>query len=418
MRKINIYVLSLLMLLSLLATYITGLKAHYIVLFVSLLYAARCFIIKPRYIKFNKGIYTIFIYIKIIIVYLIILTTVYLIQSPNAGLSKLRDIFAQLNYMILYLIIFIYAANMIIEKSIASKNIEKMLILYLYIYYIWYNIVYIVQNSSVAHNAYYACLGLILLSNAIDKLLYKKMQNLLRIVYILQIIALILMPIMGYLRGATLSLMVILAVHMLSIVRDKRSNKLISAILMVAILAMSINVLTSKQYIKKFEETNIYGYSRPQDILGAYTSNSESNRDVRITWWSGILATLSSSPIWGTAFMFEFQPFGTYTSNASMLHNYYASIVVDTGSIVIILYVIIVIGAIKAAIKQIKKGKNRIVKYICWNIAIMSTYATNAYGHVWHIAIAMAILHSYALLKMYGYEEKEITWNNTNEGIV
>lgn len=47
-----------------------------------------------------------------------------------------------------------------------------------------------------------------------------------------------------------------------------------------------------------------------------------------------------------------------------------------------------------------RAGELECVKYISWNIALISTYITNCFGYVWRVSSVMGLLHAYAIVKL------------------
>lgn len=335
----------------------------------------------------NKYVFTLS---KISFVYVVILFLLYKINSTNmiTGYGIFR--------MLAYSNIFIFIAYMQSNNTVDNNIIRKLLYAFIYTYYIYYNVWYYVNYEIVPHNAYIACLGLILYSDTLYKLIYKNISITARMVLILVILILIMIPILAVLRGATITLFLITLIQLFYIAK---TNKL-RIVLAIFVLILGIIVLSSQSFEHAFtSQANIYGYTKPQDIITSIT-REDRNRDVRIFWYNEIVTVLRRSPIWGTVYEFRFSPFGIDEATASGLHNYYASMLVDTGLVAFMLYLIIIVRVYKRGNRSIIAGNTVYIKYICWNIAIMSTLFTNCFGHVWRTSGVLALLHAYAIVQL------------------
>lgn len=389
MKNYNIYIVGLLLLCSLLAPYIMVIKPRIIVFILTMILGMRTlktFKIHTYRKRCEKSLYNIS---KISYIYVIILFIAYKLNSTYMFSGD------QIFHMLAYANIFIFIANMLYNSANINNIIRTLLYIYLYISYISYNISYYIQSGEIAHNAYYACLGLILFSDSLHNLLYNKLSAKMRIISIIQTIVLIIMPILAILRGATLTLVLIILIQIIYI---NKAN-ILRIVLTIFVFALVVLIISSPEYVNTFASRGIYGYSKPQDIMQSVL-DEDINRNIRMAWLEEVEKTVKKSPIWGTAYTFQFYPFGTDQANTSMLHNYFAGMIVDTGMVTFLLYLLILVKVLKNGHKSIRKGKTTNIKYICWIIAIISTLYTNCYGHIWRTSLTMALLQAYAIIEL------------------
>lgn len=276
-------------------------------------------------------------------------------------------------------------------NMVTNQRMKVILRIYLYTYYLSYNIMYIAQHGGVPHNALVACLGLLLLSDALNKLIYEKKTARQTIWVSIEVVFLVIMPILAILRGATITMGMILVIQAMYVAKAT----VMRVILFVAVIVSILLIITSSQYVSIFASKDLYGYTKPSDILSSITEE-DSNRDIRIEWLDEAATVIKKAPLFGTMLQFTFHPFGK-EEDSSMLHNYYAGLIVDTGIITLLCYILIVTRAMINGHRSIAAGNVRNVTYICWLVAIMSTLYTNCYGHIWNAGLPMFVLQAYAI---------------------
>jgi hypothetical protein len=270
------------------------------------------------------------------------------------------------------------------------------MIVYIYSYYLFFNTYGLILTGRIPHNAFIACLGIILFVNTYYSLLYKHHRFIINILMILFLVFLIVMPILAVLRGASLTLVAIIIVLLLSSRRKFTSR----VIVLTFGVVLALFILTSDSIVTYFNESQHYGYVRPSDMISVL-GESDPNKEVRINWWKDVLLSGKGTALFGTAFNYTFDPFNRGESSSDMLHNYYMSMLVDGGLLLLLLYTSLIVLAFRKAINVLGKGSDISVKYVCWNIALISTYSTNAYGHRWDTAVAMSLLQAYSILRIY-----------------
>ena len=370
---------------------------YYLDLVITLVLGFRILFTKPFHISrisFGGKVYN---YCRIAFVFLLLLMIpYYLLVLENSGNIARRSINELLCDIVVYMYFFVYLGNFIKDRLQFNQSIHKVIMVYVVVYYVYYNINSFMMYGKVAHHAYYACLGLILLSNVLYKLLYTKIKTKSKLFYLSVAIILTVMPILAVLRGATMTTVLVYLIMLLF-----RRGKVINTLILISIiLALFVIITSSGKFQDTFEDSNSYGYSRPEDMLTAYTGD-DANRDVRFDWSTLAFDTFIQNPLIGSAYLFEFDPFGnSHYGGGYALHNYYAALLVDTGFLLGLFYIIILFKIILISIKSKAQNNAQIPKYLGWTVAIVSTNATNAFGHVWSVSLAMHIILAYAVLKI------------------
>jgi len=332
---------------------------------------------------------------------LLALSVLYIFRGNSLNLNTSRNIREQIVYMGLYGYIFVFIAIMIKYNAVYHAKLAKIITIYLSTFYIFFNVFYIITNGKVAHNASYACIGMILFSNSLYKLLYMKQSTRKYMFTLIESVLLFSMPILAFLRGATFTTIIILILQILFLSRNRARS-----FFMILIMGSIIVWIFSSDYISGyFKEENPYEYESQIEMSQALTSN-DSNKDVRLMWWGNAIKASISSPVIGYAYRYDFLSFNNANMSAAGLHNYFISMIVDTGYITFLLYLIILLMATINGIKRIKAGDSECIKYISWNIALISTYGTNCFGHVWRASAIMGLLHAYAIVKLLSPSRK------------
>ncbi len=298
-----------------------------------------------------------------------------------------------INYAYFPIFIIIFSSGKIILHKLL-----KLFIIVLAIYYILYNVSYYINFNRAAHNAFSACVGLMLLSIVSYNIVYNKHNYIHQLLLYFIFILLILMPILAVLRGATFTMLVIIAIQIFTSRKHLPKQTLLILLGSVVVVLLFSNELMINIFTKGSED--FYNYDTPLDMVSALNT-PDPNRDVRLGWWISVQRTFRSSPLWGTALSYTFSPFGRYTANASMLHNYYLSMIVDGGLLLFLPHLFIIIAATRKGIKKYIKGHREIIMFLCWNIAIISTYFSNAYGHRWDTSVILSFAQAYIVVYFY-----------------
>jgi len=377
-------------------TALAGYKVYYLDLAITLVLGFRILLTKPYHITRKTFEGKVYNYCRVAFVFLLFLIIPYylLFEANSSNIAK-RSVNELLCDIVVYMYFFVYLGNLIKDRLQLNQSIYKIIMAYAVVYYVYYNINSFMIHGKVAHNAYYACLGLILLSNVLYKLFYTKIKKW-KLFYVSAAITLTVMPILAILRGATATMVVIYFVMLVF-----RRRKIISTLVQLsAILLVIIVILSRESVLVFFEESNDYGYSRPEEMLSAYTE-TDANRDIRVDWFELAFDSFMQNPLIGSAYSFGFDPFDrSHFGGGYALHNYYAAILVDAGFLLILFYISIFFKVILISIKFRAQNNTEIPKYLGWTVAVISTNATNAYGHIWHISLAMHLILAYAILKL------------------
>ncbi len=335
---------------------------------------------------------------------LLLLSVVYVFRSDSLFSDVPRNLREHTVYMALYGYIFVFTAIIIKFKAIYSIKLAKAINVYLFLYYI----VQTISARTIPHNAYIACIGMLIFSNGLYKLLYSKRQNISFLITIIQVITFISMPILAYLRGASFTTIVILATQLLFQSHNRVRN--ISILIVISVLTM---FLFSSNYISTyFKDNNTYEYESVLQMSDALDMSDE-NKNIRFVWVQETIEYSISSPLIGYVYNYTFPSFNNSISGAAGLHNYYLSMIVDTGYITFFLYLCILLLATFNGIKRIRSGDTTCIIYISWNIALISTYSTNCYGHIWSTSSVMGLLHAYAIVKLLTPSPKNPNKNNS-----
>ena len=326
---------------------------------------------------------------------LLLISVLYIYRSSSSFSNEVRNLREHIVYMSLYGYIFVFIAVIIKFELIYNIKLAKAISAYLYLFYIVLNTVSLYFNHIVPHNAYLACVGMLLFSNVLYNFLYTRQQSISFLYTLFVIVILFSMPILAFLRGATFTTILILVTQLFFLSRNRIRN--ITVIILIG--AFTTLILSSNFMNDYFKETNIYEYESALEMSNALTQ-SDHNKDVRFIWWKEAIGNSISSPVIGYAYSYSFSSIGNSAGSAAALHNYYLSMIVDTGYITFLLYLYILLLATFNGIKRIKSGDTTCIKYISWNVALISTYSTNCYGHVWSASSVMGLLHAYAIIKL------------------
>ena len=239
--------IGLLLFIGLIEPFTANFNLHYFILLLALSSGFRSLLRKPGRFITSNSTRLVYNLSRIAFIYLLFLSCMYLVNMQYADNHVTeRGFFAQMNYSILYALIFIYMTNYIIDGAIYSTKVYNTLLGYVVIKYISHNLIYSFQSHGVVHSAALGCFGLILLTNTLDKLLFRKNRIIVKLILLIQLVVLVVMPIMAYLRGSTIGLVLIIGLYFTYQLFTKgnvKSNKVLSALIIILTLTIAVIML-------------------------------------------------------------------------------------------------------------------------------------------------------------------------------
>lgn len=221
------------------------------------------------------------------------------------------------------------------------------------------------------HSAFYACMTMIALGYYLSKL-YQKNNYYEQIKIFVAIILLLLFPVLGALRSASILTALIIAIRFIN-----KRQMVINITILSLIIAFAFFVIPELEQTRLLVGGNQTLYT-PSEMLQSY-SVSDPNASIRFEFWGEALSAFFKSPIWGTHLDFEFDFFDR-TGNAGVLHNYYVGMLADGGLLLLFPTLIILLTPILHNIARKNRVRNFYL-YGTWLLATTGTIFTNCNGH-------------------------------------
>lgn len=321
---------------------------------------------------------------------------IFLVSEGNVGINSFAVVAAAIMpyaYPPIFVIIFMafYTANI-------YNKLEVRVIRVLAIYLTVSLLTHLGMGFSISQsrNAFWGCITIILMCyNLRVVLIYNNVNIIKRCLYVALSALLFSFPFFASLRGASGIALISLIIMCVSALKEK-SRKIL---LIMFIIPLIVYVLVSGHFYSSFEERDIHGYSNPLQVLYQGYSLRDPNAIGRMQWWKEAFNIFMKDPIVGTGFNYSFSNIGPTISSRS-LHNYYISMLVDGGIILIIPCIGMVIYGFCIGFRKFNKGDISKGIYIAWGLIVTLTYLTNCYGHASYSAGLLALIQGYSLCRM------------------
>lgn len=229
------------------------------------------------------------------------------------------------------------------------------------------------------HNAFIGGLNIIVGLCILYNLIYHKYNAIKQLVLIACMLLAFFLPFYSFLRGAAITLVVVVPLFLIS--NRNRYKNITKTFLIIITIIGFVLVTIWKPITQRYSEHSRFGYESPFMLFQSISRNA-SNVEGRLGYWATTLTIFNSSPIVGTSFGFTFAfGYSRSVADSHMLHNYFVTAFADGGLIIAFPLIMLAIYAFIRGLYGAYKKLPYTTFHSCIALVIMSTYATNVFGH-------------------------------------
>lgn len=193
-------------------------------------------------------------------------------------------------------------------------------------------------------------------------------------IYALASIAMLSLPFLGTLRGASMASVLVIGAIM--IVSKRNTSAIIGYLYIIILIYVIYHLIFSD-----FEYDQRYGYTSPIEVITVGFSPEEHTAQQRLSWWTeAIDRTLKESVLVGHQMRYTFMRSADVEYRRSaMLHNYYVSAFADGGLLLLTPIILIIIRITIIARRSSRKNRHKYV-YLIWIYSVLWERITNTYA--------------------------------------
>ncbi len=288
---------------------------------------------------------------------------------PSTLLNPIWEIWPYLQ-----LPIYGYISFRILEEGGYSRLLKTIILISLYLTFMIYY-----PSFLPMHDAFIAGLDIIIVLFVLYNILHYRYNSLKLLILTILMLLVFFLPFYSFLRGASITSVIVVILLLIS--NRDRLKRLVILFVTLAIIITIVSITIWKPVTIMYSKHSRFNYSNPF-MLFQSVSGDAPNVKGRIDFWSNAIDVLETSPILGSKLDFSFQ-FGVSGDivESSWMHNYFISAFIDCGLILLIPLIMLLIYTLYYCIYGVIRKSVYAELHACIALVIISTYASNCFGH-------------------------------------